>query len=203
MTNKTPMHAWLVLMLSWLLLGGCSGLLTSDRPAATTWWLQPFEAAAQPAVEARQPLALTLAVVPGLDTNELLTMEPGAQLNRVAGAYWADHLPELLTSLVLRSLPATGRFSAPVAASRAPAGGCLLSLQVQGFWLQLDAAQLPRSADIMASGTLSCPDTGLSMPLRLSTSTPVSSTDRPALVAAMQRSFNGLVEELLARLATA
>lgn len=203
MSKQRAPGTTLVLLALMALLSGCTGVLESSRPAITTWWLQPLDEAAATPAPSPAALVLNLSVVPGLDSNQVLTMEPDARLNRVAGSAWAEHLPELLTSLVSRSLAASGRFSTVSTSSRAAAGDCLLTLEVERFWLRLDAAQQPVAAEFAASGELSCPRPGLSKTLRLSTSTPVNSTAMPELVAAMQSSFDSLMRELLNQLATA
>ena len=47
---------------------------------------------------------MTVSAVPGLDTDRVLALSTDARLNQYANARWPDHLPEVLTSVMKRSL---------------------------------------------------------------------------------------------------
>ena len=90
---------------------GCSGLTQSNIPANKTWWLEPFEAVGQESSADKITLiSLSVTVVPGLDSDKILTLSNDAELNRYSAARWADNLPELFTSLVARTMNMSGRF---------------------------------------------------------------------------------------------
>ena len=55
-------------------------------------------------------VAVSVVVVPGLDTDRMLTLSEDSELNYFAAARWADHIPEMLESLTGRTLQASGTF---------------------------------------------------------------------------------------------
>ena len=94
-----------------LAINACSGLTQSDRPATNTWWLEPYtDMSGLPSSDPALLVAVSVTVVPGLDTDRILTLSQKSQLNHYSGARWADNLPELLTSMVTRTIQASPRF---------------------------------------------------------------------------------------------
>lgn len=121
-----------ILAFSTLLTGGCSGILTSDQPPKLYYLLQPLESAAAAQAENGQPaLAVSVGAIPGLDTDRILALGPDARLQRYANARWPDHLPEVLTSVVARSMAGTGRFS--VIDGSGSGEGWVLTLEARQF----------------------------------------------------------------------
>jgi len=140
-----------------IFLAACGGLLESDEPAVNVWWLKPV-AGAQPVSPAEKPvpLVLDLGVVPGLDNNRVLALSADAQLKPYAGARWADDAPELVASLIRRSLQATGRFDvAPGRAGKA-ASACALKLELNEFFADLDDSGKTRGVSVGIDGTCQC-----------------------------------------------
>lgn len=195
MTQKSFTRCAIVLAQT-LLLCACSGLLSSDQPAARTWWLEPLQA--NTAGTGGPALRLHLGVVPGLDSDEILTLSPDARLSRFQGAYWAGHLPELLESLLARSLQSSGRFAAVTPTGQAGPGECRLDLEARRFYAVLDAADSARSVDVELAGQLACD--GSSKPIRATASVPVSGNHLPSVVAAFQNALDEATRELLGQL---
>ena len=109
--NNSKKYTVFLVLVSVCVLVACSGLTKSDNPVVTTWWLKPYTGMTQAiAPDTVQPLNLTVTAVPGLDSDQILTLSGEAELKPYAGARWADHTPELLASLIGRSLEASGRF---------------------------------------------------------------------------------------------
>jgi ABC-type uncharacterized transport system auxiliary subunit len=121
-----------------LFTGACTGLTQSDKPAITKWWLEPYVAASQPeSVDQPVSVALSVTVVPGLDTDRILTLSGDAELGHFASARWVDNLPELLASLLERSLQATGRFVMVSESAASRPGNCLLELEFREFFADI------------------------------------------------------------------
>jgi ABC-type uncharacterized transport system auxiliary subunit len=178
-----------------LILSACGGLLSNDKPAGKTFWLDPADLQ-----EIRVTngfggnLALRFTVVPGLDSDQLVTLDPDARLNHLSSAHWPDHLPEFGASLVQRSLQATGRYGR-VSRDRATlAGDCRLELEAQAFFTLIDRAGKPGSIDIGLAGSYQCGER--TIPLMLHANTAVSGQGLAAVVAAYQRAFNEVMRDL-------
>ena len=197
--ETTIFRPLLALTLASLLTSGCSNLLSSGEPARQDYLLMPYQVGAVDA-GAEAALALSIKSVPGLDTDRILALGPDARLNHYANARWPDNLPEVLTSVMQRSLSASGQFAA-VEASDNPAGdGWLVNLEVQQFFGIQDAAGETHSVRANMAGTLQCG--GATSPLALSASVPVATQRLAAVVAAHQAALDSLTRQLLDQIET-
>ena len=179
-----------------LLATACSSLLNSNKPPVETFWLEPLAPIASATANAPGPgLTLSLDVVPGLDTDRVLTLGPDARLNHYAGARWADNLPELLESLIRRSVAGAGRFSSVNTGRRAEHGGCLLQLEAQEFFSILNDAGETRSVEIKMQGRFEC--ASALTPVRLNASVPVRQQSMSSIVAGYQQGIDEVLESLL------
>ena len=178
-----------------LLLAACSGILTSEQAAKQYYLLTPLEAAAGgAAAETPMEMHLTVTAVPGLDTDRILALGTDARLNRYSNARWPDYLPEVLTSVLRRSLEATGRYD-----MRANAGGDgdrgSLRLEVRQFYGLQDAAGDTRSVAVELAGSLVCESRD--QPVNLKASSPVAEQRLAAVVAAHQAALDSVTRDLL------
>ena len=181
-----------------LLLGACSGLTQSNIPANTSWWLEPFEGPGV-GVPAEKPTRVTLSVtvVPGLDSNRILTLSEDAQLNRYSAARWADNLPELVTSLVTRTMNMSGRFDVGSAASRRQGpGDCTLRLEVEKFFAELNVSGKTTGVRVAVNGDYQCA-ADVAAAIDLSSSVPVHSERMSVIVAAFQEAMDEVMAALL------
>lgn len=173
-----------------VILAACGGLTQSDKPADSTWWLKPYETQV-PSTGAVTPLSVEVAVIPGLDTNQILTLSADAELNHYTAASWADNLPEMVGSLVNRSLQSSGRFDV---VSRHAGGGseeCSLMLEVEEFFVVTGS-----NVHVAVSGRYIC-DTGQSTPIRSQVLVPVHENHISTIVAAFQRATDSVMKDLL------
>ena len=181
------------------LLTACSGVLTSEQPAKQYYTLMPL--AAPPSGPIQEPgpsLSISVSAVPGLDTDRVLALGPDASLNRYANARWPDHLPEVLTSVMRRSLVNTGRFSAVEEAGHAKTGW-VLKLEVQQFYGVQDQAGNTSSVLVEMAGTVYC-DGGLKN-LKLADSRRVGDERLSAVVSAHQAGLDSVTKQLIDQLA--
>ncbi len=111
-----------------LMLAGCMPSLESTEPPERVYWLDPVVLE-----EPRSSLAVRVLVVPGLDTDRILILEPDRRLNYYGGAFWPDNLQPLLQSLLSRSL------SGPASASGTP----VLRVTVERFFALRGAPEAP------------------------------------------------------------
>lgn len=181
-----------------MLLQGCGGILTSEQAAKQYYLLQPLEAPA-PRAEAgqRHPLSVNVTAVPGLDTDRILALGADARLNRYSNARWPDHLPEVLTSVLQRSLEAAGPFAPVRSADRATTDGWMLQLEVREFFGIRDAAGDSSSVRVALAGSVSCG--GERHPLSLHDANPVAMQSLASVVAAHQAGLDGVTRDLIER----
>ncbi len=193
-TRKIEVICLLILTMS---VSACGGLTRSDQPATRTWWLEP-------SVETTQKLSsnpvklvsISVTAVPGLDTDRILTLSDESQLNQFAAARWADNLPELATSLVSRTLEASGRFE--IVSNRAGGGSedCDLQLELREFYARLNATGQTTGVRVAIHGRYQC-ESAAPVDLHLSASIPVHDDRMSVIVAAFQQAMDSVMKEML------
>ena len=190
----------LCLLLITICLGACGGLTQSDKPAVTTWWLNPFTGVAQTAnPEVAASVLVSVAVVPGLDTDQILTLSDDSELKPYAAARWVDNLPELSTSLVSRTLEASGSFEVVSERARAVHKKCDLRLELREFFANLNSSGQTRSVQIAIHGSYQC-ESEASIPIQVRASVPVQDNRMRVIVAAFQQAMNSTMKDLLTSL---
>jgi ABC-type uncharacterized transport system auxiliary subunit len=202
MNRKTTRARGLAALLATavLLAQGCSGLLTSEQAARQYYLLAPLREPVTPTTEAPPAhLALQVSAIPGLDTDQLLALGTDARLQQYSNARWPDHLPEVLTSTLQRSLESSGRFTSVDAADRTDNDGWLLGLEVREFFGIRDAAGNTGSVRVALAGAISCG--GQRHPLKLSSSQIVSEQRLATVVAAHQAGLDAVTKQLIERIA--
>jgi len=196
--SKAPV-VWCLLILI-VSLTACSGLTRSDQPATKTWWLEPYAGNVDEVSPGAPKLVeISVTVVPGLDTDRILTLSDDAQLNQFAAARWADNLPELVESLVGRSMEASGRFE--VVSIRAGGGpeNCDLQLEVREFFANLGPSGQVNGVRVAADGYYQC-ESNEPLALHLSASIPVYDDRMSVIVAAFQQALDSVMKDLLGQL---
>lgn len=179
------------------LLTACSGLTQSDKPAVTTWWLKPYGGMTPTVVT--EPVAvvdLNVTVVPGLDSDQILALSGDAELKPYAGARWAEHLPELFSSLIGRSLQASGRFEVPADRSGRGPGICYLQLEVREFFAELGSGGRTTAIRAAIKGRYQC-GTAAPVPVGSNIAISVSEERMSVIVAAFQQATDQMMREIL------
>jgi ABC-type uncharacterized transport system auxiliary subunit len=195
MNRLKPQAALLILL---LLTQGCSGILTSDQPARQTYLLTPLAAPSSATATSKAvDLALNVTAIPGLDTDQILALGRDARLQQYSNARWPDHLPEVLTSVLQRSLEAAGPFAPVRSADRATTDGWMLQLEVREFFGIRDAAGDSSSVRVALAGSVSCG--GERHPLSLHDANPVAMQSLASVVAAHQAGLDGVTRDLIER----
>lgn len=178
-------------------LAACGGLTRSDKEVTTTWWLEPYAGVTHKAVTGPLvPVNLTVTAVPGLDTDQILTLSDAGELKPYAGARWADHVPELTASLVGRALESSGRFD--VSTGRAGRGGlgCELQLELREFFTRLDLRGQTTAANVAIHGRLQC-ESAEPLIFESSKSVAVSGERMSDIVAAFQQAVDHVIENII------
>jgi len=181
----------LLALLPVLLLQACSGILTSEQPARQYYLLAPYETSAA-AAEPIAQIDVSVTAVPGLDTDHIQALGADSRLNRYSNARWPDHLPEVLTSVLSRSLESSGNLDT---AGSATAGAWNLQLEVRQFYGRQDAAGDTRSVIVELAGTLVCADSR--QQVHLQASSPVGEQRLSVVVAAHQSGLDSVTRDLL------
>ena len=178
------------------LISACSGLLTSDIPAKQIYLLEPLSTpAAVPTDDTLGSLNLTVSAVPGLDTDYIQALNPDSRLNRYANARWADHLPEVINSVLRRSLLSSGQFKSVSAGSRATADDWTLILEIQQFYGIQNSAGSTTKVTAEFESLLQCNGNKHRIPLL--SSIPVHEERLSVVVSAHQQALNNLTQQLV------
>ncbi|NIP17116.1 MAG: hypothetical protein GWM87_02350 [Xanthomonadales bacterium] len=166
-----------------LALSACGGLLTADRAPETTWWLAPLAGNTHSEAPAGS-LDLELDVVPGLDTDRILTIDGAARLNHFAGARWPDNLPDVLHSVLRRNLEPT-----------VPNGAdCRLHLEVREYFAGLDDDGDVDAVRLDLTAEKDCGGGGRAF--RIKRSSPALGPGMQGIVAAFQQVLDDATREL-------
>jgi len=183
-----------------LLVPGCSGLLTSEQAPRQYYLLAPVQGPA-PAIAAAPSshLVLQVSAIPGLDTDRILALGEDARLQQYGNARWPDHLPEVLTSTLQRSLESTGYFASVDRAERAADGGWLLRLEAREFFGIRDSVGNTSSVRVSLAGSIDC--SGERHPLSVSDARPVGEQRLASVVAAHQAGLDAVTRQLFERIA--
>jgi len=185
------------LILLTAVLAACSGLMTSEQAPKQYYTLMPVSGSGGSAGSEPGPvLAVSVSAVPGLDTDRVLALSPDARLNRYAGARWPDHLPEVLTSVLQRSMTATGRFSRVEQSDRSlDDSAWLLRLEIQQFYGIQNSTGATSSVLVELAGSVKC--NGQAKQIDLSESQSIAEDRLSAIVAAHQAGLDGVTRQLL------
>jgi len=198
----TIYRPFIVFSLSLLMLsiGACSGLTQSDKPAVKRWWLEPYVVAA-PANPADPlvPVALSVTVIPGLDSDRILTLSDDAELSQFAAARWVDHLPELVNSLIGRSLQATGQFEVVSERPASSAEVCHLELELREFFADIGSSGGVSGVRVAVNGSFECES---SEPVVFHSTASVSVADERmnVIVAAFQQAMDRVTQEIIEKI---
>lgn len=198
--NITKNFVVFSLMMLMLFVSACSGLTRSDKPATKTWWLKPYTATTQTLTTDQVLLvAVSVTVVPGLDTDRILTLSNTAELNQYAGARWADNLPELLASLVSRTLEASGRFEVVSDRAGTSSEDCGLQLESREFFAQLSPSGQTTRVRVAIDGSYQC-ESAEAVSITAHVSVPVHGDRMSEIVAAFQQAMDSAMEDMLGQL---
>lgn len=137
---------------------GCAnGLLGPDGDPPARYRLDPPAAGSGAQGRAPLPLALSVArprAAGSLDGDRIAVVQPGNRFDHYAGVRWSDPAPDMLQSLLVRTLQAGGRFETVAAApSRLPAD-LLLVAELRRFEARYSAEGSAPVVDVELQFTL-------------------------------------------------
>ena len=150
----------LIFLMSVLGIVGCAGMLDSNQPAERTYWLKPLIVqSANTESDSLPSLVVTVRAAPGLDTDRLLILESGARLNDYAAARWTDSVPEVLESLLRRTLESTGEYARVSGSIGARSTDWQLELEVREFYVVATSPAGVSRVRMALSGYANCSNT--------------------------------------------
>lgn len=186
---------------------GCSNALLGpggDPPAR--YRLDAPAAGRDAQAPARLPLALAVArprAAASLDGDRIAVVQPGHRFDHYAGVRWSEPAPDMLQSLLVRTLQAGGRFETVVAApSRVPTDLQLVA-ELRRFEARHSSADSPPVVDVELQFTLVAARGGWRVPGPLASAQVPAAADRRAeVVAAFQQATAEVLAQAAAWLAT-
>ena len=177
----------------------CGGVLTSEHPVKQTYLLEPSSIDLSDRTGDPWPaLELSVKAVPGLDTDHIQALSTDASLKHYANARWADYLPEVLASVLRRSLASTGRFEAVRATPVSGGENWSLIIEVQQFYGIQDYAGSTSSVAVAFEGVLECGEQVHQ--LQLSSSRAVREERLSLVVKAHQQALDDATKQLVVEL---
>lgn len=185
-----------VLVVALSLIAACSGVLDSAQPARQYYMLMPLAGSSSASFDENAAvLSMSLGAVPGLDSDWVQALGTDATLTRYANARWPDSLPDVLTSVIQRSLASTGQFAAVTQSKTAGEGGWKLQLEVQKFYGLQSTEGVTSSVAVEISGSIECADKRQAF--TLSDTVTVGGQRLSSVVAAHQQGLNNVTQQLI------
>ncbi len=176
-------------------IAACSGMLNSNQPAERVYWLEPLIVQHPVVADRSQPsLAVSVSAAPGLDTDRLLILEPGARLNHYAAARWPDNIPEVLESLLRTTLESTGQFSRVTRGPISRSTDWALELELRELYTLANA----HTVHMVLSGYVSCGVADYAIAMQTTAS--IDGDRLSEVVAAYQHALNEVSRQLVAQL---
>lgn len=185
---------------------GCSNaLLGSGGDPPARYRLDAPAAGPDAQAPARLPLALAVArprADGSLDGDRIAVVQPGSRFDHYAGIRWSEPAPDMLQSLLVRTLQAGGRFETVVAApSRVPAD-LLLVAELRRFEARYSSAGSAPVVEVEVQFTLVDVRGGHRVPGPLaSAQVPAAADRRPEVAAAFQQATGEVLAEAASWLA--
>ena len=188
-----------------VLAAGCFGGLKEPVPQPLVYRVDA------PKLAAGAPLAADLKVdvgqvAPGLDSPGIATRWPGQRLDYVAGARWADELPQLLEAALVESLQDSGRLRSVQGDFGRFRATHTLVVEVRRFEADYTGGGLP-VAQVELTATIGKTDRRVLASFTVSASESAAANRQTAVVAALDAAFARataeLAEQTFAAIATA
>ena len=156
---------------------------------------------AVPAEPADPPLrvVLSVTVIPGLDSDRILTLSDDAELSQFAAARWVDHLPELVSSLTGRSLQATGQFEVASERATSRADVCNLELEIREFFADIGSTGRVSGVRVAINGSFEC-ESSVPIVFHSASSVAVADERMNVIVAAFQQAMDSVTKDIFIKI---
>lgn len=169
----------------------CSGLLESNRPPDTVYWLKAVSVEPDGERHDKSPgIQVTVRAAPGMDTDHLLSLGPDANLNNYQSARWPDHAPEVVESLFRSSLESTNLYEVVSGGRNSRRATWRVELELREFFVVRRTPDDAGTVNVKLHGYAWCPQA--SEAITLESNVPVSENRLPFIVQAFQESINSV-----------
>lgn len=151
----------LVLSLS---VAGCSGLLRSNAQPVQVYTLRADDASSNGAADPAPAQTLSLRVAhplagPGLNTSQIVLLQPDHRMNVYAASAWAADAPALVESLATQTLRASGKWRSVEDAESPFPSDDLLQISIRRFDADYSAgSDTPPTVHVTLDCTLGAED---------------------------------------------
>ena len=145
------------------------------------------------------PVALSVTVIPGLDSDRILTLSDDAELSQFAAARWVDHLPELVSSLIGRSLQATGQFEVVSERAASRAKNCNLELEIREFFADIGSTGRVSRVRVAINGSVEC-ESSVPVVFHSASSVVVADERMNVIVAAFQQAMDDVTKDIISNI---
>jgi cholesterol transport system auxiliary component len=169
------------------LSAGCFGSLKEPVPQPLVYRIEAPKVAAGAAVAADLKIDVG-QVAPGLDSSGIATRWPGQRLDYVAGARWAEVLPQLLESALVESLQDSGRLRSVQGDFGRFRATHTLVVEVRRFEADYTSGGLP-VAQVELTATIGKMDRRVLASFTVAASESAAENRQTALVAALDTAF--------------
>jgi ABC-type uncharacterized transport system auxiliary subunit len=120
------------------LLAGCSGLLHSNVPPEQNYYLRAAAVPAGSVATGAASLPVSLRVAhpladPGLDSSHIMLLQSDHRMSYYTGARWPAAMPELVSSLTVQTLRASGNWASVQDSASPFPSDYLLQITVRRF----------------------------------------------------------------------
>ena len=185
-----------------LVLAGCAGF-HSDQAATQVYTLEPAFTESKPETEGNATRTLQVRrpqAAPGLDTDRIALRRSAQRLDYYAASRWPAPLPDLLQSLAIEALRASGKFRAVQPDTAAFAADEILQIEIRRCQAEYagDGPPVVRLQLLATLGHRS--DRTVVTSVRAESTVPAAENRMQAVVAAFQSAAAAALAELASRL---
>ena len=162
--NPSKLLQLLALLVLGLGVAGCSGLLRSDARAVQVYTLRADDASSHGGTDPGSAPSLSLRVAhplagPGLNTSQIVLLQPDHRMNVYAASTWAADAPALVESLATQTLRASGKWRSVEDAESPFPSDYLLQIAIRRFDADYSAgSDTPPTVHVTLDCTLGAED---------------------------------------------
>lgn len=181
-----------------LLAASCGGILPAPAPAPHLFRLTPLA----PAAAAGPPISLQLVVAAlaapaALDTQRIALARGTNSFDYFANAAWTDQAPQMLQTLIVKSLRNGGRFRVVAQQSAEVHADVVVVTDLRRFEAYYGGGGAPEIRVALDCLLVRMPERSVIAARSFAASAPAAKNDTPAIVAAFDAAFHATMAEMV------